>query len=120
MLLLLLSRRSDRWIIIDRGSALSLWQVNTGMLRLYEGEVLGKLPVIQHFLFGSLFPCTWTPSAPPPDASSPSTVEGKDARSTQHPGVETAAPWARKPAAAAQAQHLPAECCRAPWASIDG
>lgn len=26
-------------------------QVNAGMLRLYEGEVLGKLPVIQHFLF---------------------------------------------------------------------
>lgn len=22
------------------------------MLRLYEGEVLGKLPVIQHFVFG--------------------------------------------------------------------
>lgn len=29
-----------------------MMQVNAGMLRLYEGEVLGKLPVIQHFLFG--------------------------------------------------------------------
>lgn len=25
------------------------------MLRLYEGEVLGKLPVIQHFVFGCVF-----------------------------------------------------------------
>ncbi|CAM9601306.1 unnamed protein product [Choristocarpus tenellus] len=41
-------------------SALPSWRkVNTGMQRLYEGEVLGKLPVIQHFLFGSLLPCTW-------------------------------------------------------------
>lgn len=30
-------------------------QVNAGMLRLYEGEVLGKLPVIQHFVFGCVF-----------------------------------------------------------------
>lgn len=40
-------------------------KVNTGMQRLYEGDVLGKMPVIQHFLFGSLLPCTWEPSAAP-------------------------------------------------------
>eukprot|EP00903_Cladosiphon_okamuranus_P013095 g12214.t1 len=40
-------------------------KVNNGMLRLYEGDVLGKMPVIQHFLFGSLLPCTWEPSASP-------------------------------------------------------
>ncbi|CAM9645774.1 unnamed protein product, partial [Phaeothamnion confervicola] len=44
-------------------SALPSWRkVNAGMFRLYEGEVLGKMPVIQHFLFGSMLPCTWEPS----------------------------------------------------------
>lgn len=44
-------------------SRLSSWQqVNSGMLRLLEAEVLGKFPVIQHHLFGSIVPATWTPS----------------------------------------------------------
>lgn len=44
------------------------------MLKLYEGEVLNKLPVVQHLVFGSLIRCTWTPSStihlptPPPHA----------------------------------------------------
>lgn len=33
------------------------------MLRLYEGEVLNKLPVVQHIMFGTLLRCTWTPSS---------------------------------------------------------
>uniref|UniRef100_A0A7S2S7E8 Serine/threonine-protein phosphatase 2A activator n=1 Tax=Rhizochromulina marina TaxID=1034831 RepID=A0A7S2S7E8_9STRA len=41
-------------------SQLPNWRkVNTGMLKLYDAEVLSKLPVIQHFLFGRLIPCTW-------------------------------------------------------------
>lgn len=44
-------------------SGLSDWtKVHTGLLRLFQGEVLGKLPVIQHVLFGSLLSKSWTPN----------------------------------------------------------
>jgi hypothetical protein len=50
-------------------SALVSWEkVAKGLLRLYEGEVLDKRPVVQHFVFGSLFEATWSPSKPPPAA----------------------------------------------------
>ncbi|CAM9453250.1 unnamed protein product [Ectocarpus fasciculatus] len=65
-------------------SQLPSWKkVNTGMQRLYEGDVLGKMPVIQHFLFGSLLPCTWEPSPAP--AVNPVAVNSFGGR----------APWAK-------------------------
>jgi len=44
-------------------SNLGSWEkVASGLSRLYEGEVLGKLPVVQHLVFGKYFPATWTAS----------------------------------------------------------
>ncbi|GMF60491.1 unnamed protein product [Phytophthora fragariaefolia] len=80
-------------------SALPSWEkTNGGMLKLYEGEVLKKLPVIQHLRFGTLFPCTWTPSHEADDGSTyipVSTHPGTGVRAPNFDleGVSAKAPW---------------------------
>jgi serine/threonine-protein phosphatase 2A activator len=40
----------------DIASVITWHKVNTGMIKMYMAEVLKKVPVVQHFRFGSLFP----------------------------------------------------------------
>jgi hypothetical protein len=38
-------------------------KICSGLMRLFQGEVLNKFPAIQHLVFGSLLMCSWKISA---------------------------------------------------------
>jgi hypothetical protein len=83
-------------------------KVASGLLKLYQGEVLSKRPVVQHWVFGPLFPATWTPSSqqssrmPPTDTlfrMTPSSDGTMPMQQQQGGGAaampSTRAPWAK-------------------------
>lgn len=99
-------------ILNDIAELPSWGKVNEGLAKMYKAEVLGKLPVIQHLVFGSLFPSTWTASRPP--APSETSVH---LFATSH-GVSKATEAAD--AAAAASEQVPvdhAAAAVAPWAT---
>jgi len=52
--------------ILNDVAELPHWgRVNEGLAKMYRAEVLGKLPVAQHFTFGALLRAGWTPSRAP-------------------------------------------------------
>lgn len=50
--------------ILNDISALEDWnKVCNGLMKLFVGEVLSKVPVVQHLHFGTLIKCEWTPDS---------------------------------------------------------
>jgi len=84
--------------MLDDISRLKSWgKVSAGLLRLYEGEVLDKMPVVQHFVFGDIFKATWTASGEPRTAPSRAFANSATTRrgNDNLPLPSTRAPWAK-------------------------
>ena len=78
-------------------SHLGSWsKVMAGLLRLFEGEVLDKLPVVQHFVFGNIFKASWTPSRKGPlEAPKRTFISGPGGDEITFGMPVTRAPWAK-------------------------
>ncbi|KAL3941964.1 MAG: hypothetical protein SGBAC_003766 [Bacillariaceae sp.] len=81
-------------MLYDVSQTMPNWnKVSQGMIRLYQGEVLNKLQVVQHFVFSKLFPATWksTQVQRPAPTATFRTPTGMPAPGALPP---TRAPWA--------------------------
>lgn len=99
-------------MLYDISQTLPSWdRVARGLIRLYQGEVLDKRVVVQHFVFSKLFPCTWSPSRSERKAPTETfrTSSGKSI-----PIASTRAPWAKAAPSSDDISHL--VTTRAPWA----
>ena len=71
-------------------SHLPTWsKVANGLLKLYEGEVLDKRQVVQHFVFGNIFKASWSPSQVEQEAPTETFLVKNE------PPPTTRAPWAK-------------------------
>ena len=94
--------------MLDDISHLANWaKVSGGLLRLFEGEVLDKRPVVQHFIFGEIFKASWKPSRSAEREAPASTF------AEPHFNVDAVAPWALNRAGGGS-QGMPST--KAPWA----
>ena len=80
-------------------SHLASWtKVASGLLKMFEGEVLKKRQVVQHFRFGKVFAANWAPSQPHPNEAPkeafrvPGTATSSSSSSAMAP---TKAPWSK-------------------------
>jgi hypothetical protein len=88
-------------------SQLTGWpKVASGLFKLYEGEVLNKRQVVQHFVFGNIFAADWTASGQEKEAPT------ANFRQKQAVGPMARAPWADDP----QDKGALPPPTKAPWA----
>jgi hypothetical protein len=92
-------------------SHIATWfKIASGLIKLYDGEVLSKLPVVQHLVFGTLFPAHWVPSQNM-DNSQPPTETFRNTTTTTTTTTSTAVPSSRNSSVT-----TPIVETRAPWA----
>ncbi|KAG0130867.1 hypothetical protein HOY82DRAFT_486115 [Tuber indicum] len=125
-------------ILYDISGVQGGWgKINKGMIKMFNAEVLGKFPVVQHFRFGSIFSWggaggsanatvitarTQAPHASGPKAGTGSGVgsgssasSGPGTRAPENPITSTAAPWARNPTQSPTIGSNTDFTTRAPW-----
>ncbi|KAI5852815.1 hypothetical protein DFP73DRAFT_589878 [Morchella snyderi] len=120
-------------ILYDISGVQGGWgKINKGMLKMYNAEVLGKFPVVQHFPFGSIF--KWGPSHSDTTTAatsqhqsninnSSSSSSNSNSRGIPDTAAPTSAPTTRAPWATATNNSSSASLSntgattRAPWAA---